>query len=521
MELKVYQDTIAAAQSICDAKAELAIETELLIPDYLPQVFKIVKCIVSLVTLQKQVTATRLTVEGYLRITVFYQSDTEETLCQTEQKIPFTKQLEIASGNYFAPEINVTGETEYVNCRAVNQRRVDIRGAFALSIHASAQTGQEVITALADCGIEQKTVPLQSMQTVAVQEKLITAEESLHFEVLPEMVLSIVCSGVVSETKLMAGKAVLKGEIHAIVFYRTVPGHTVLQLEKQIPFHEIMEVEGADEGCTALAFADPTGCTLAASEDAAQNLSVTAVLSLKVYRTVQVLSVVDAFSTRYETEITTQDIVLEREAELFVREIEAVASGPVPDEDGVIVTAFAQAMPPEPLLQDGQIILRGRVFVQILCANVLGEIDCYDKVCEYTLPNGYHISPEEFSLTAQAQVLQVAAHKSGKDMSAAVLMRVKGIVTQKQKISVASSVICTDLRVPTAQNAALRIYYAQAGENLFDIAKQYAASPAEIAAANAVDAEQLAEKTQLLIPQIPFLTQNGKGGESDGSNTYL
>lgn len=509
MELKSYQDTIAATQTICDAKAEIAIETELLIPDYLPQVFKIVKCIVSLVALQKQVTAARLTVEGYLRITVFYQSDTAETLCQTEQKIPFSKQFELVGGNYFAPEIGVVGETEYVNCRAVNQRRVDIRGAYALSIHANAQTGQEVITALADCGIEQKTLPLQSMQTVAVQEKLFTAEESITFDTPPEMVLSITCSGIVNETKLLAGKAVLKGELRATVFYRTAPGHTVLQLEKQIPFHEIIEVEGADETCTAISFVEPTGCTLTASDDAAQSLSVTAFLSLKIYRTIQVLSVVDAFSTIYETEITTQKISLESEVEPFAREIEAVASGPVPDDIESIVAAFAQAMPPEPLIQDGRMILRGRVFVQIFCANTLGEIDCYDKVCEYTLPNGYAIAPEEFSLKAQTQVLQVAAHKSGQDMSAAVLLHVKGLVTRKQKVNVASNVVCTDLRAASLENAALRIYYAQAGESLFDIAKQYAASPAEISAANALDAEQLTEKMQLLIP---LMSQTGKGG---------
>ena len=43
MELKVYKDTVTAAESICDTKLELPVETEMLIPDYLPQVFKIVK----------------------------------------------------------------------------------------------------------------------------------------------------------------------------------------------------------------------------------------------------------------------------------------------------------------------------------------------------------------------------------------------------------------------------------------------------------------------------------------------
>ena len=54
MELKVFKDTLAAAGGCYDAKAELPVETEILIPDYLPQVFKIVKCFVSLVVLQSR-----------------------------------------------------------------------------------------------------------------------------------------------------------------------------------------------------------------------------------------------------------------------------------------------------------------------------------------------------------------------------------------------------------------------------------------------------------------------------------
>ena len=52
MEIKVYQDTVTAGQVICDTKQELSVEAEILIPDYLPQVFKIVKCFVSCVVLQ-------------------------------------------------------------------------------------------------------------------------------------------------------------------------------------------------------------------------------------------------------------------------------------------------------------------------------------------------------------------------------------------------------------------------------------------------------------------------------------
>ena len=133
MELKVFRDSLSAMGSLCETKAELPVEAEILIPDYLPQVFKIIKCFVYLVPLQKQITAGRLTVDGYLRCVVYYQAEEDQSLCQTEQKLPFTRAMDLPEGDYSGYSVQVGGQLEYLNCRAVNQRRVDLRGAYALS----------------------------------------------------------------------------------------------------------------------------------------------------------------------------------------------------------------------------------------------------------------------------------------------------------------------------------------------------------------------------------------------------
>ena len=124
MELKVFRDVLPAAGADCTAKAELPLETELLISDYLPPVQRIVKCFAKPVVLQKQLAPGRLTLEGYLRCTVYYQGEEGAGLCQTEQKLPFTKALELPSFAATAWTACVEGQTEYLNCRAVNPRRI-------------------------------------------------------------------------------------------------------------------------------------------------------------------------------------------------------------------------------------------------------------------------------------------------------------------------------------------------------------------------------------------------------------
>lgn len=89
MELKVFKDTIASYGGRWETRLELPVETEILIPDYLPAVFKIVKCLITPVVLQNRVSGGRWQSEGYLRCTVYYQSEEPGTrLCAPSRNLP-------------------------------------------------------------------------------------------------------------------------------------------------------------------------------------------------------------------------------------------------------------------------------------------------------------------------------------------------------------------------------------------------------------------------------------------------
>ena len=176
MELKVFKDTVAAYGGRWETRLELPVETELLIPDYLPAVFKIVKCLVEPVLLQNHTAAAKWQGEGYLRCTVYYQSDEAGAqLYRIEQKFPFEKTADLPEGRYETGPAAVSGELEYVNCRAISEHRIDLRGAYALCVAVQMVDQLELVTSLADCGIEQRTRVLNGRACAAVEEKTFTA----------------------------------------------------------------------------------------------------------------------------------------------------------------------------------------------------------------------------------------------------------------------------------------------------------------------------------------------------------
>lgn len=502
MELKVFKDTLSTVGSLYDSKVELPIETEILIPDYLPQVFKIIKCFVYPVVLQKQVSGGRCTLDGYLRCIVYYQAENDASLCQTEQKLPFTKTLDLPAAEAQGYSVHTAGDIEYLNCRAVNQRRVDVRGAYALTVSVAGGIEQEVVTALSGAGAEQKMVMLSGVRSVANIEKLMTAEEEVAFNQPPLAVLDISGVGTVQDVKLISGKAVVKGEIMASVLYRTQAGYHTELLKKAVPFNQIVDVDGITEDCQCFALVEPVGCTMLAGSgpEAANVLSVTALLHLRVLRPVECCTVSDAFSTEYEADVAYKTVGLERLAGELDQTVEAQAGGALPDENAEILQCFATLAPLELVSAGEQLTLRGRATAHVFCMNSLGEIDCYDKSFEYTLPQQYPGAPENYRVECWPTVLEVTSRKSGGEMAATVRIRVAGLVMERQKETVIDTIACEQPYEQEDPSVALRIYYAGAGENVFDIAKRYHVSPGAMLAANTMESPELSEDTRLLVP---------------------
>lgn len=504
MELKVFRDTLSAAGGSCTVKAEIPIETEILISDYLPQVFKIVKCFARPVVLQKQLQPGRLTLEGYIRCIVYYQGEDGAGLCQTEQKLPFNKSVELPSFEFSSWSAVVEGETEYLNCRAVNSRRIEVRGAFGLVASVHTQCRTEVITALSDGGAEQQQTLLQGVRCAAVLDKLITADGDLRFPQPPAAILDITGSAVLRELKLLNGKGVAKGEIRASCAWRAQGDKTLQSQTVTVPFNQILDVEGLTEDCQCLCTVEPVGFAVLEGEgDAPGRLTATALLHLRAWRPYELNCVTDAFSTRYETRAETQELEIEKLACTLDESAAVTGSGPLPDENTRLLACFASFGPTQIVQRGNTPALTARVLVTAFGENSLGEIESYDKALEFVLPMpaaapaGGELYPECW-LSAEG----IQAGCVGGTLEVSLTVHAEGAVLCRHKWPCIGAIELGEELAQADPEISLRIYYAQAGEELFAIARRFHVSPSQMMTANNLEAgtKSLTSPCRLLVP---------------------
>ena len=130
-------------------------------------------------------------------------------------------------------------------------------------------------------------------------------------------------------------------------------------------------------------------------------------------------------------------------------------------------------------------------------------VTCYDKPFTWQMPDTWSGQAADFVVHAGVSVLRVSSSRSGDRMRVEVEVSVHGQLLYVQSREVVQTVELGEEYPDKAEGPALYLYYAQAGERIFDIAKRYHARARDLAAANDLTEAGQETTTQaacLLIP---------------------
>lgn len=507
MELKVSSSTITTYGGRWETRLELPVETEILIPDYLPAVFKIVKCLVRPVILHNELAGTRWHGEGYLRCTVYYQSDEAGAkLWRTEQKYPFEKTVELPEGRYPAGPAQLWGEVEYCNCRAVSEHRIDLRGAYTLCLAVLSVNERCLPQSMEDCGMEQRTQIRQSMVRSAAAEKIYTSETTLPLPGEGEAILDIDGCFAPQSVTVQPGQISCQGTLRIEAVWRAAGEEELVTRQKEWTVQQSLDLEGVAEGDEGLCWGEILSVTLTEPEKDGQEptLSVQWKLHAESWRPVQDALVVDAYSTLCETSVAmTNCKFLARCADLE-KTITAVAEDDLPESDltvrGCFVTLGAMQMEAAEGTAAEQPVVRlaGRGTAHVFCTDARGELVCYDRDFTWQLPETFPGVPGDYVAHGYAAVTHVVSTHNGAHLRVEADLHLHGLLLQVQNQQAVESVELGEEFADKADGPALYLYYARQGERIFDIAKRYHAKGKDILTANKLLNEADAEPLQVM-----------------------
>ena len=508
MDLQMTKQTIAVSDVILDSFLEQGVECDMILPDYCPDVVKILKCSVTPVILSTQLSGDRIEAEGTASIRLYYLSEGGALHCY-EQKYPFEKSAELKE-TPLRPVAEASASLDYVNCRAMSQRRVDIRGAVTVHLRVEGQKEQSVVGSAQGGG-----VCLHSRDFTVTR---LTGAVSRQFSIREEMdpvpgnppidsILHARGCAALTEYKVISGKIVAKGELRLQILCRSQgdgEGTTEgpVTMDYRLPISQILDVDGAEEGSRCQVSFEPADIVVTLKNEGApgeEKISLSALLfaRARVYDNMEISLADDCYSTQYACTYAAAPMRLEQTSAMVDERRQQRASVELPEEVSGEVISLWGDISTVTLTEEG---LAAQLDLHLLACDSEGTPVYFERSLELPVP--VPLQPGEEMADPAIQLEEIGYTRSGDHLELSCDLRVTCRRVISNIFSAIQEINIDEGRPNPPRTAALTIFFARKGESLWEIARQYSTSMEAIMEENSLAEDVLTENRMLMIPMV-------------------
>lgn len=507
--LQKKENMISVNETIYDGLSEQGIELDHVLPDYYPEIFKILDCrIYPRIADYNLISENKLMYDGTVDIKVIYLAENNNDLHCVEQRYTYSKTVDLSKGA--VPEncevsISLQPKSDYCNCRAVSGRRLDIRGAVSTRIRISTirecstpvmPENVQVKNAKYDCCCEMKTAEKQ----FTCKEEIETGTSGIAFIIRSN---AIPC---INETRIIADKVIVKGTITinaAYGIYNNETGgcETVEQMTADIPFSQIIDIDGIDDNCRCSARINILNCELTCSNGSGIlgcNIYAVCCVSCQRHGTVELPC--DVFSTEYETEHSTRLIRLVKNCCAVEKTVSVSTSCSADNMIESVIDCNAELSTVSCHINEDKAVINGVVVYHALCRTEEGIPYCIEKQENFESEMALGCNADEIQYTAFCADTDYSIKSDG-TIDITAKLQINADICETASAAMTENVTFIEDR-PKQKNSeyALRICYADGNEDCWSIAKHYSAPVKVIMEENDIVDEDMPLSGMVLIP---------------------
>ena len=504
-------ETVLTPVLLPELTQEQSVELDYVLPAYYPDFFRLLHCTAEASVTSQGISEGALQYALHVQLRVLYCGEQTETIQSLTQQLDYHGQIALPPELSAAEnmQIRLTAEPSYLNCRAVSQRRIDLRGAVRIHAAVSGERQAELLSGAEGLHTQSRTVPLSFVSQVLRTEKRFTLTDDIRLNDTQPAMLSLLRAQTalsVTETRIVAGKLVIKGEAAVTLLYTSSEGAETLSAV--LPFSQIAEQEGLadDMPCSVTAILSEQNFTPESEQDGDIRLlhcDLQISLQCTAIRTASADFLSDLYSTVYPAELRRETVsLLTAPVPLTERMQQKIT---LTQPDAVLTKVYAAWALPEDVqtaqAPDSGTVLSGTLHICVLAA----DAENHPLMLEQQTPFSWelpHLHPASLLPAVQVQSCTYTLTGSDTVTVQAELLLSGQIMQQQEQLLVTDVQIDPEAALPASEQYALRLYFAQSGESLWEIAKRYHTAETAIREENEIPSETLTEPQMLLIPIV-------------------
>lgn len=507
MEQKNIKTNVFSLDTVFNESSEQPIDADFTLPDYCPDISKILKCRAVPRISSKNLSGNNISAEGCVNVTVIY-CDESNRLNSYEYQYPFSKNFDTGvntDGTY----LNVNVKCEYINCRAVTSRKIDIHGAVGIYVTLSKRKLTEVISDVDDSDIELLRGQIPATVPMGCSEKYLSLEEEIELGQGQPDIRCIVrydASATIHDSKILAGKTVVKGEMNLKIFYLPENG-SAQTVRYTVPFSQILEIDGINDNCDCeskvyIAQLDIKPRIYATGESRSFVMCAKLLVTCECFCNNDVAVILDAYSRKFEADIQKNEVcfnkICENINEVFnCKKTVDISDGAISE----ISDTWCDAKTENVRFNDGVFTVKGIITAYIIAFTTDGTPCFFEKTFDFEYTHPINSEAENFKSEPEITVSAFNYTLIGENsIELRVDLNISAAVYTCTKTPLIVDISLNGEPVKKERKCAMTLYFASAGENVWDIARHYFADVEEIKKINRLDDLVLNSDSVVLVP---------------------
>lgn len=509
MNLDSVKKNITTTKKAYEKRNEYPVDCEFTLPDYCPDIERILKCNITSRISNLSVLSDTAQVDINAVICVLYVTK-EDKLFGYEMPMSLSKSINVGVIDKETIKSYST-KTEYVNCRAVNNRKIDIHGSVSVMLKLLMNDEKNYICVINDDSVVLKHCKEKILQPTGFASKQVNIADDIMLSQSSGSVSNIIrsdASVVVDECKTIANKAILKLTVNYEILYLS----TDLRYEcikHSVPVNQVIDIEGTDENSVCKACADI--CSVAFkpvtnSEGEMRTINTTSKVNISVvsHHIKDIDMVTDGYSTRFESELERETVTCERFISALNENITASDCINVSSQISEIIDLRCMPLNHGCKTENGNTFICGDIAVCISLEDENGACKYYEKVVPFSEKISAKDCDEGCVFDLNITPISCSYNiSSGNAIDLKAELNVNGFITKQFNMNAVTMMKIDEEKEKSFDDMpSLVVYYGMAGESIWDIALKYNTSADRICDANNISQENLSENTMLLIPCI-------------------
>ena len=486
--MELEKTALPTCETVFCETREHGLECEIVLPDYYPEIEKILSCALTPTTESVTAGGDAVVAAGCAEIRVAYRTAgpgavTFDTAVKYSKRIacPPTQEGDLCLARQTAAS---------VQARAVGPRKIEVRATVAIRAEICRRGEIEAASAARETGLQ----TLCAKESVFRLQGMSVAELSFRHAVavpFPRAEIAAVLSGAaalnVQETRAVANKAMLKGTLSLSMTLVSAAGESRPDLRYDLPFTEIREVYGLkDDAAISVCVLEQSFTADPKTEVGERELEVTARFRVLIAGGVNAGAVrlEDAFSCAGEAKLERARAAVPLRAGTFAAGVPFTCTAQPESREATFVCAEASSAAASVREENGACVLSLRANAVFYFEDREGRLAAVQRTVSAEAPaEGLPPGATPYLSAAVRELRCDAAGGSG-------TFTVSGFWMEP-----AAFEFITDIKVEPAPKRPekLLLYYAGAGERLWEIAKAYKTPPEEIRGADCGPEERIKE----------------------------